>query len=962
MLANGPPDNFLVREPNMRRISPSSLRAAAFLFATTALSQAAFAGTLIGTVLDSNGVRPLQGADVRISSLGRVTTADAAGRFRFTDLPAGTYELSASFAGAEVQTQTITISQDGTQQVNFALAPEGTDIGTILVIGQQSTMLTNIQRQRAADTVVTVLSKDAIGQFPDQNVAEALRRAPGINVLNDQGEGRFVAVRGLDPNLNSTSINGARVPATGGDDRMVALDVVPAELVESIEIKKSLTPDMDGDTIGASVEIQTTSAFDREKSFITLSAEGGYNKLSDKWSPKFGGSFATRLTEDFGVSGGFSWNRRKFSTDNIEASNWIKGANGGPDYPDTIEYRDYDVQRTRWGGNLSFDWRPSDNTTLYLRGLYSKFDDTELRTRLVFKPGVAATAGSSDGISFDTAGGGSAGRIEVRRDLKDRREWQTTTSIVGGGQTQVNDWTLDYSASWSRAEQKEDGSIDPIRFRQRFQGVGALGVDFDFSDWQRPQYNIRNGAANFVDPSKYTFSLLEHTDKEDSTDKEWAFKTDIARNFALGNGDLEVKWGGKARLRNKSLNMLYSIYDGYDGKFSLADVVGGPSYGLADIAPVPDLGKVRDFFAANRGKMKLNPFDTDLANAAENYDAKEDVLATYLQGRYQNDTLRIVGGLRVENTKVNMFGNRIDILTDEDMLSVTPVQVRNSYTDWLPSLNLRTDLTPDIVARAGIYKSLARPSFGKMAPRFSIEESTPEEDDNGNLLPAERKGVFGNPDLKPYRAWNADATLEYYFAPKAVVQVGAFWKSINDFIVDARFNNGTFNGMNYTSAIIPINGDSARVLGMEASYSQAFTMLPAPFDGLLMNLNYTFTDAKGDLADGRRIPLPASSKHNFNAVLGYDKGILSFRVAGAYRDSYLDVLGATADEDRYVRPHFQLDLSAKLRVTDNFTIFADMVNLNNAKYVAYQNGPSTRRLLQYEEYKWTAKFGVKANF
>ena len=163
----------------------------------------------------------------------------------------------------------------------------------------------------------------------------------------------------------------------------MALDVIPSELIESIEIKKSLTPDMDGDTIGGSIEINTTSAFDRKKGFVSLSAEGSYNKLSDEWSPKFGGDFSTRITDDFGISGGFSWNRRKFSTDNIEAAGWQTSAKG-VDYADTVEYRDYDVQRVRWGGNLSFDFRPSDTTTLYLRGLYSKFDDTELRTRLVF--------------------------------------------------------------------------------------------------------------------------------------------------------------------------------------------------------------------------------------------------------------------------------------------------------------------------------------------------------------------------------------------------------------------------------------------------------------------------------------------------------------------------------------------------------------------------------------------------
>ena len=474
------------------------------LLLSSAIAAPAIASTVVGTVADSSGVRVLQGAEVRIPALGRVTNADAAGRYRFTGLPAGTHEVVATFAGAGQQVQTVTVGAEGTMQLNFALAPAGTEIETILVVGQQANMLSAISRQRAADTVVTVLTRDAIGQFPDQNVAESLRRAPGINVLNDQGEGRFVAVRGLDPNLNSTSINGARVPATGGDERAVALDVIPSELVESIEIRKSLTPDMDGDTIGGSIEITTTSAFDREKGFVSASVEGGYNQLSEKWSPKIGMNFAQRLTEDFGVSGGFSWNRRKFSTDNIEAADWTTGEDSGLDYAETIEYRDYDVERVRWGGNISLDWRPADTTTLYLRGLYSKFDDTELRTRLVFKPDIEPASGSADGFSFDSADG----RIEVRRDIKDRREWQTTTSIVGGGRTEVGPWTLDYSASWSRAEQKEDGSIDPMRFRYRASGAGKLGVDFDFADWQRPGFTITQGEAAFLNPANYSFTLL----------------------------------------------------------------------------------------------------------------------------------------------------------------------------------------------------------------------------------------------------------------------------------------------------------------------------------------------------------------------------------------------------------------------------------------------------------------------
>src|SRR3546814_264364 len=127
--------------------------------------------------------------------------------------------------------------------------------------------------------------------------------------------------------------------------RSVALDVIPSELIESIEIKKSLTPDMDADTIGASIEINTTSAFDRKKPFVSVTAEGSYNDLTEKLSPKGSVDFATRLGEDFGVAGGISYYRRKFATDNIEAEGW-KEEDGVPFF-EKLEYRDYDVTRER---------------------------------------------------------------------------------------------------------------------------------------------------------------------------------------------------------------------------------------------------------------------------------------------------------------------------------------------------------------------------------------------------------------------------------------------------------------------------------------------------------------------------------------------------------------------------------------------------------------------------------------
>src|SRR3546814_319273 len=192
----------------------------------------------------------------------------------------------------------------------------------MLVIGQAANQASALSRQRAADGVENVLTRDAIGQFPDQNVAESLRRLPGVNVLDDQGEGRFVSIRGLDPELNASSVNGVRLPAPESDVRSVALDVISSDIIESIEVKKSLTPDMDADAVGGSIKIKTTSAFDRKKDLFAVKAEGSYNDLTESVSPKGSVDFSKKLGDNFGIAGGLSFYRRKFATNNQEVDGW----------------------------------------------------------------------------------------------------------------------------------------------------------------------------------------------------------------------------------------------------------------------------------------------------------------------------------------------------------------------------------------------------------------------------------------------------------------------------------------------------------------------------------------------------------------------------------------------------------------------------------------------------------------
>ena len=950
------------------------------LLAATALSAVlaapAYAGTVNGRVVDGSGTAALEGASVTVVELNRSAETGPGGAFRFVDLPAGTYTLRAAYAGADTADFAVTVLADGEQSVDILVGPPADAYGeSVLVVGQRANLASSISRQRNADGVESVLTRDSIGQFPDQNVAESLRRAPGINVLNDQGEGRFVSVRGLDPNLNSSSINGARIPAPEADVSSVALDVIPTELIESIEIKKSLTPDMDADTIGAQIEINTTSALDRETSFISATLEGSYNDLNEKVSPKGSVDFSTRIG-NVGVAGGLSFYKRSFSTDNIEADGWGE-ADDGTVFADTLEYRDYDVERTRTGGSLSLDYRVDEDTTLFARLLHSRFEDQEFRGRLTFEMDGQPSSGTGTTASFLSDDGEddegeeiTDNEIKITRDFKDRYETQNISSFVAGGKTYAGPWTFNYQGSYSKASEKEKGSLDPVAFEQTFDEPGGLGVTFDYADMEHPSYAIGAGLDAFLDPSAYEFDKIERTALSLSEEEEVTFKADVTRDIALDQGELAIQFGAKARLRDKSYDFNLEVLEGIDA--TLADVLGSATYGLGDIDPVPGSNGVRRFYNANRGAFELDPIDSAFESAAADYDVSEDIYAGYLLARYENGPLRAIGGVRIEHTQLDVAANLVELVEEgavrdgveleEDTVFVTPTASSREYTDYLPSLGLRYDVSSDVVLRAAAFRSVVRPKVGDIAPRFIVEEN-----DEGD-----REGAFGNPDLEPYKAWNYDLSAEWYFDKNAVIQAGIFYKSIDNFIVTAVFEDVTFNGITAGEAEIPINGEEASVFGVEFNYQQSLDdLLPAPFDGFLVGFNYTYTDAEGDVivaledgvaAETRSIALPSSSRNTFNAMLGYEKGPLNIRLSATYRDKYLDELGGSADEDRYVQDHIQYDLTAKYRVDENFQLFAELINIGDEPYVAYQTGPGGDRLLQYEEYSYTVKFGVKASY
>lgn len=927
----------MFRKPSVR----ARLLVGAMILLVPAVAQAT---DINGAVSEASGTRTLEGAQVTIVELGRITEADSSGRFHFGDVAPGTYTLRAQFAGVPAVEVQVVVPESGTIEQDIVLGNLGNDI---LVVGQVANILNSMTRQRSADGVESVLTRDSVGQFPDQNVAESLRRLPGVNILNDQGEGRFVSIRGLDPELNSASVNGTRLPAPESDVRSVALDVISADTIESIEVKKSLTPDMDADTIGGSIEINTVSAFARKKDLLTLTAEGSYNNLRDTVTPKLGFDFSKRISDNFGIAGGVSYYQRKFATNNMESEGWNL-TDDGVLFADTLQYRDYDVERKRFNATLSLDFRPSDTTTLYARGLYSKFDDQEYRRQLSFEMDEDPRAGDMHSAEFSA----EDGEIAVQRSLKDRFESQKVQSITLGGETKTEGWKLNYAGSWSRSSEEEHGSLDPAEFERKFEDED-FGVLFDYANPRRTHYTITSGEAMFSDPAEYSFNKLERTTLSDSVDTEWAAHADLAKTFAMDGGELTIQGGAKARWRKKRYNANIDVFESDDLMMDQGDLLGPQDYDLAYIEPALAKIRFRDFFNSHPELFELNEEDSFASSHDSDYGVREDVTAGYLLGRWDSPTLRVIGGVRMEHTYNDIRGQELGIADDFEDWALTPLKFTRSYTDWLPSLTARFEPKNGLVFRAAGYRSLVRPKFSAMAPRVVIEDN---------------EGEFGNPDLQPYKAWSFDASAEYYFSKNGGISLGYFHKNIKNYIVERTFEDYEYNGQTLDEATIPFNGDSARINGIEFSYNQVYDFLPGFLSGLLTQLNYTFTDAKGtvledgDIGDPRRIPLPSAARSTFNVVVGYEKGPLSLRVAGTYRDKYLDELGDAADEDRYVDQHFQLDISAKYWATKNIQVFGDLINLTNAPYFAYQNFEDGKRLLQYENYKFTGKFGVKLKF
>ncbi|GAB2934927.1 TonB-dependent receptor [Rheinheimera gaetbuli] len=909
--------------------NPRTLLACAVSLAFATLVAPALADADVQGRITDNRNNLLSGAEVSIPELRLRRTTSADGRFHFGQLPSGTYTLLINYLGAIPETRVLVVADTEQRLGDIKLLSASEAIEHIEVVGQSGAVSKALNRQRNAGGIITVASTDEMGQFPDSNVSEALQRLAGLSVERDQGEGRFVRVRGLAPDYNAVTYNGTQLAAPEAGRRAVALDVIPSDLLESVEVNKTLTPDMPAGSLGGTVEIKSLSAFDRSNDFYSFTAEAGYNEQQSKSSPKVSGVFSKILdaggeTDSVGIAIAASYAERKFGSENVETG-------GSWDFDEGLEefeLRDYVISRERLGLALNLDYRPGNNNEYYLRSLYSRFSDTETRQGMVVELADAQFAGNS-------------GEAALIRSLKQREETQSISALVIGTKQISGNWEWLLEAGASQADEDTPFNIAGADFEQEF----ADGVGFSGSNILR----LTAPADAFL-ANGYELKEVEMGDTY-AKETERNIKFDLSREIIQRHGGLLLKGGAKFSQREKRAAEDVWLFEDFAdfgiNTLSLADyAAGNVDYSLSTMGPAINSGSIYQLV----NSLKRDDFIDEVESQINDYQIDEDISSGYFMAQWERDNWQLITGVRYEHEKRDGTGSRYDAI--EEVFSANRANSSEGY--WLPAVVGRYNLSEQSIVRAAFSTGLVRPNFEQLSPAFILEE----DDD-------ELEAAFGNPDLKALTSNNVDLGIEHYADKLGVLSAMLFYKQIDNFIYEADLA-GRGDYANFAKAETYINGGKADLYGLELNAIHKVSGFGNWLDNLLLSANLTLTDSAADIEwfdDGalfsREVALPSQSDKTANLSLGYETDVISLRLAANYKSKYLAEVGDVTDAayDVYSDDHMQLDFTGKWTIRRGMQLYFNVINLNDEPYYAYTGRKPYN--FQYEQYGRTFVLGVQ---
>ncbi|WP_260703233.1 TonB-dependent receptor [Edaphobacter flagellatus] len=922
-----------------------------FLFVAAPLL--AQTGSVTGTVVDVQG-RALQGAKVVTSPGSFSALSDAQGQFTLKALNAGDYILTVDYVGFATSTQHVTVAAGQPVRLDVSMKVADTRQDVQVYAGREGGEVEAINRTFNADNIINVLPADVITSLPNANVADAIGRLPSVTLERDEGEGKYVQVRGTEPRLTNTMIDGVNI-ASAETVRQVKLDIIPANLVESVQINKTLQANMPGDGIGGSVDLRTKSA--GEKPTVALESTGGYTPIiGGRPVYQFDGTVGRRFLEDnklgllFG--GSYDWNGRG-----------INDVEPGPFYLGGYDQRNYQYYRSRTGFAGTADYRFSDTSSIYLKGLYSLFHNYGNRWDYNFST-------SFDANYQPVAGSGSMSfGAEIRRPVQDIGSLQ-----LGGHHLMKNsllNWDVESSIGRTRDEGYDDAS---------FVNNNNYSFAADVSNPLVPKLKALNG-ANVYDPTQYYLSLLR-TNNYYNPEVDLGFGASLSTAYTVGGHASTFEFGGRFRNLHKFANQdtLYfvptaSITNPNDPSLQMTQLLSsfsdsnyyGGSYAWG---PAADYTKIKAVPAVPVPADMRNKHNTD--QIGQNFNYIEKVGAGYVMNTVNLGRFRIVAGLRFEAT------NNSDVGTVTP--DAPPVARSGSYLDVLPSASVRYAFTPSSGLRLVYGRGLSRPDFADLVSFASVSPGG-----------VRTTSSIGNPNLKAEHADNIDLLYEQSLNPIGLLQAGVFYKNLQDPILplNTTLSDGTIQTQ-------PQNAGSAYVYGFEIAFQQHFTYLPGMLNGLGLSANYGYSasqvtwpkqvclsscnDPANRTVNIDRTDHPdllRQAPHTWNISPTYDKRNLSMRLGLSYNAANIfaynytdtnasgpfDPTAATGggikgpNGDVYLYGHLQVDLQGTYRLPKGFTAVGYALNLNNEVFGFYQG--STIYPIQREFYRQTFGGGLR---
>jgi TonB-dependent receptor len=965
-----------------------------FLIEPTPIGAQQSTGKASGIVTDTANAA-LAGARVELQLKGQVVASaisDGQGSFSIANLAPDTYKVVVTYVGFSSYEGSVTVAVGQAARI-AAVLKVATESESILVTAERAHgEAESINEEKVADNILNVLPSEVITSLPNANVADAVGRLPGVTLERDEGEGKYVQIRGTEPRLANLTIDGVEVPSPEGGVRQVKLDVIPADLVDSVQINKTLQPNMNGDAIGGSVNLVTKKAGDRPT--LSLYGMGGFTPIADTRKVyEFGGTGGSRfgVNKRIGVmvSGSYDYNGR--GIDDIEpVPGLVPQAGSGTLITDfnNVAFRQYLYDRKRYGFGGSVDFTLNENSNLYVHTLYSNFKDYGDRYEYIIN--------TNDGVSLPNSnipnyGPFPNGGVPTTPFTTERRnpDFQVADLSVGGnhvfGTTLVN-WQL--AAARARMLNPIGGGESHTLFASTLTQSNCQYLN---SATTNPYVPVFSPACftEAYDPTTLQLNQIQDSAHGKSAQLNLEGTVALAKNFNLGHHSNTFETGFYIRNAHKfddSFEIDYCPVDPATMPFATQFLNGFHNNryynGHYPYGPGISWEGVQKFFKANPGLFTsdpaLCPQTAPQFGNSNNFDLVERVTAGYVMDSIDFGPVHLVGGLRIEGTQDNT-------VSFDTTLNTLTFKGSGSYVSYLPSVaaRIRLDSGNNSALRLVYARGLSRPD-----PTFL---TTATAVDNSTTPPTL---TIGNPALKPEHANNYDVLYERYLRPLGAVQAGFFYKSLGDPIVALLSAPKPFAGCPAANCFVnqAVNSGSAYIAGVELNFQQHFTYLPGFLSGLGLSANYSYATSQAkNVNPGLRIdnpPLLRQAPNTWNISPTYDRGRVSLRLGMAYNGPNIfayffnacqgqqvdssgncipNFVGDTPaptpgglkgpSGDQYLYSHFQVDAQGSVYLGKGFTAIASGLNLNNEVFGFYFGG--TPYFSQREYYKPTYTFGLR---